>query len=274
MSSDLAKRYVELLKQTLAYGFWREPGVPLEEFLSGRPLLKRVFLRLAAGLRRAHLQVVRLPPDASQARELGTTWPAQAHTMIGLRRLGNLQQCVERALADEVPGDLIETGVWRGGACILMRGILAAHACRDRRVFVADSFQGLPEPDARYPADAGDAHHEIGFVAVSRHAVEENFRAFGLLDEQVVFLEGWFEDTLPVAPIESLCILRLDGDMYQSTWEALTHLYPKLSPGGFCIVDDYALDGCRQAVDAYRSEHGIDAPIEAIDWTGVYWRKP
>jgi O-methyltransferase len=103
--------------------------------------------------------------------------------------------------------------------------------------------------------------------------VESHFERYGLLDNKVVFLKGWFRDTLPSAPIEKLAVLRLDGDMYGSTIDALTNLYPKLSKGGFCIVDDYALDGCRRAVDEYRTEHGIDAEMRAIDWTGRYWRK-
>ncbi len=108
-------------------------------------------------------------------------------------------------------------------------------------------------------------------AAIRRY--EAAFQAYGLLDDQVVFLEGFFEDTIPTAPVEQLAVLRLDGDMYQSTIECMTHLYPKLSPGGFCIVDDYGLEGCAKAVDDYRAEHGIETPMERIDWTGVFWRK-
>ena len=124
-----------------------------------------------------------------------------------------------------------------------------------------------------YPADAGDLHHAYNYLAVSQEQVEMNFRKYGLLDSQVVFLRGWFKDTLPVAPIEQLAILRLDGDMYGSTMEALSNLYPKLSSGGFCIIDDYALRGCRLAVDNYRTKSGIDAELQLIDYSGRYWRK-
>jgi O-methyltransferase len=212
-------------------------------------------------------------PDA---RGTGADWPRTAHTMIGRKRLDNLHECVAAVLADEVPGDLIETGVWRGGAAILMRGVLAAYGDVDRTVWVADSFDGLPPPDeGRYPADAGDKHHEVGFLAVPLEQVRANFAKYDLLDDQVRFLPGWFRDTLPAAPIERLAVLRLDGDMYSSTWEALTALAPKVCSGGFVIVDDYhAVPGCRQAVEDYRREHGIDAPVETIDWAGVYWRVP
>ncbi len=95
-----------------------------------------------------------------------------------------------------------------------------------------------------------------------------------MLDEGVRFLKGWFKDTLPSAEAEAYAVLRLDGDMYESTMDALNALYPKLSPGGFLIVDDYgAVPACRQAVEDYRAVHGIDEPIIEIDWTGAYWRK-
>ncbi len=206
-------------------------------------------------------------------RVTGRDWPSRAHTMIGLARLRSLRSICERALEENIPGDLIETGVWRGGACILMRAILAAHGDATRRVFVADSFRGLPPPNpSEYPADAGDLHQTYPQLAVSRPEVEENFRRYGLLDERVVFLEGWFKDTLPAAPIDRLAVLRLDGDMYESTIEALDALYDKVSPGGFVIIDDYLLKPCAAAVDHFRAARGITAPLHNIDDAAVWWR--
>ena len=101
-----------------------------------------------------------------------------------------------------------------------------------------------------------------------------NFERYGLLDDRVHFLEGWFKDTLPNAPIEQLAILRVDGDMYESTMDALRPLYPKLSVGGYLIIDDYgAIPACKAAVEDYRSEHGITEPIVEIDWTGAYCKR-
>lgn len=208
-------------------------------------------------------------------RSLGRDWPSQAMTMIGDRRLDNIRQLFLAILAAEVPGDLIETGVWRGGACIFMRGLLKAYGVLDRLVWVADSFHGLPPPDERHVADAGDEHHKQVQLAVSLADVQENFRKFDLLDDQVRFLPGWFAETLHAAPIERLAMLRLDGDMYGSTMEALTALYHKVSANGFVIVDDYgAVPGCRAAVDEFRARRGITAPIHDIDGLGVYWRVP
>ncbi|MGB2680193.1 MAG: TylF/MycF/NovP-related O-methyltransferase, partial [Candidatus Competibacter sp.] len=91
---------------------------------------------------------------------------------------------------------------------------------------------------------------------------------------QVVFLKGWFRDTLPRVATDALAVLRLDGDMYESTWDALVNLYPKLSAGGYVIVDDYkVVPGCRTAVEDFRQTHGITEPIQEIDWAGVYWRR-
>jgi O-methyltransferase len=206
-------------------------------------------------------------------RELGRDWPARSQTMIGVARMRNLRILCERALAEDIPGDLIETGVWRGGACIYMRGILAAHGDLTRRVFVADSFRGLPPANpSQYPADEGDAHNTYAQLAVSRAEVEENFRRYGLLDERVVFLEGWFKDTLPSAPIDRLSVLRLDGDMYESTIQVLDALYGKVSPGGYVIIDDYILKPCAKAVDHFRATHGITAPLNDVDEAAVWWR--
>ncbi len=109
---------------------------------------------------------------------------------------------------------------------------------------------------------------------MSEEEVRANFERYGLLDEQVRFLKGFFQDTLADAPIEQLAVVRLDGDMYESTIVALDALYPKLSVGGYLIVDDWgAVPGCRQAVEDYRRDHGITEPIVEIDWTGVYWQR-
>jgi O-methyltransferase len=231
--------------------------------------------RAIAGLFASRGIVLARPKRLRDARAAGLDNKPRAHTMIGLKRLDNIQECVERAIAAGVPGDLIETGVWRGGATVLMRAILAAHGVRDRTVWVADSFDGLPPPDAkRYPQDEGDTHHEHRWLAVPRSEVEETFRRYGLLDGQVRFLEGWFADTLPRAPIERLAVMRLDGDMYGSTMDALLALYPKLSPGGYVILDDYeVIPTCRRAVDDFRAAHGVTERLLPVDGNAVYWQR-
>src|SRR5437764_5059182 len=172
-------------------------------------------------------------PFDRQARETGLDWPTRAHSMIGAKRMLQLQRAVEHVIEHGIAGDFIETGVWRGGACILMRAVLKVRGVTDRRVFVADSFRGLPPPRPdRYPVDRGDHLHTIRALAVSLDAVRANFARYGMLDEQVVFLVGWFRDTLPSAPIGRLAISRLDGEMYETTMEALSALYDAVSAGG------------------------------------------
>ena len=208
-------------------------------------------------------------------REHGLDWPAQAQTMIGGKRMANLRTLMESVIAENVPGDFIETGVWRGGACIFMRAILYAYNIADRCVWVADSFEGLPAAnELENPADAGSTFHAYPQLAVPLEQVRENFRAYGLLDQQTKFLKGWFKDTLPTAPIQQLALMRLDGDMYESTMDALTNLYPRLSHQGYVIVDDYhGVSACKAAVHDYCDANGIHPEIIEIDGVGVYWRK-
>ena len=99
--------------------------------------------------------------------------------------------------------------------------------------------------------------------------VRRNFQRYGLLDDQVKFLVGWFRDTLPTAPLEQIAVLRLDGDLYESTMDALAPLYPKVSTCGYVIVDDYNLPMCKQAVDDYRRANGITEQLVPIDDAAV-----
>lgn len=211
----------------------------------------------------------------SQVRHEGRDWPAHAHTMIGARRLSHLRSCVEQILNDGVPGDVIEAGVWRGGASIMMRAVLAAYGVDDRTVWVADSFAGLPPPNpGKYPADTGIHLEGYPELAIPLDVVKANFRVHGLLDDRVRFVKGLFADTLAHVPAREFALIRLDGDLYESTMDALDALYPRLAHGGFAVIDDFgAVPACRTAVSDYRGRHGIDEPIEEIDWTGAYWRK-
>jgi len=283
--SSPAHLYLDLMKRTLLDTPYIDDPLALYALPRSRAqrsawknaLLQQVETALkGTNFRVVEKQLIYSPgAGIAEARETGMDWPARAHTMIGLKRLNNLQMCAESVIKDGVPGDFIETGVWRGGACIFMRALLKVYEETARRVWVADSFEGLPPPDeANYAADAGDTHYLAKpFLAVSRADVERNFRAYDLLDDQVRFLEGWFKDTLPTAPIERLAILRLDGDMYESTIQALEALYDKLSPGGFVIVDDFFLKPCAQAVHEFRAARGISDPIMDIDDCGSYWRR-
>jgi O-methyltransferase len=264
---DVRSLYLDLIRRNLTrYGMQ-------ERMPAQWPLRRRLLLRTfntISSIRNGTSQF------DQRTRDLGLDWPPEAETMIGMQRLTSLQHCVETVLVDDVPGDLVECGVWRGGACILMRAVLAAYGDETRCVWLADSFEGLPRPDAaKYKADKGiRSDLAAGILGVPEAEVRANFQRYGLLDDQVRFLPGWFKDTLHDAPIDRIAVLRLDGDLYESTIQALDALYPRLSPGGFCIIDDYHnLLPCRQAVTDYRAKHGVLAEIVEIDGTGVLWRK-
>lgn len=271
MNNNCRNLYLDLMKRILLNLIYNEPETEIE-ILSSRPLIK-VILKILAIF---NLRISIIKPFDLKERLEGLDWPVRAHTMVGLKRLDNLQFCVEEIIKNHIPGDLIETGAWRGGACILMRAILKAYEINNRIVWVADSFEGLPKPNIKkYPLDRKKIPFDtVDYLKVSLSEVKENFKSYNLLDRQVRFLKGWFKDTLPTAPITKLAFIRLDGDMYESTITSLENLYPKLSVGGYVIIDDFGLlPACRQAVLDYREKNNIKEKIIKIDSCGVYWKR-
>jgi hypothetical protein len=284
-------RYLQLLKATLLNEVYLENEVRFLYIFSmtetgqliDQDVVRNIGTRLpqwVAAVRQARVEgrpwwkVNLAQPDGSQ-RVLSLRNVCEfSHTMVGKKRLDNIEYCLDVARREDIPGDVAETGAWRGGASIFMKGCLTAWNMSERKVWVADSFIGLPVPS--HPEDKGYDYSasRAPILAVSLEEVQDNFRRYNLLDDKVVFLKGWFRDTLHKAPIKQLAVLRLDGDLYESTMDALTALYHTVSPGGFVIIDDYNdFEPCRRAVNEFRERHGISAAIEKIDWTGVYWRK-
>ena len=267
--------YINLLKDVLidkdnAKRYQLTPYPPGKGFF-----LKRIAINsLINLLSKKGLTITGINEDGLKQREIGLGWPINGYSMIGTKRLNNIQYCVEQVVGNNVEGDFIETGVWRGGSCIFAKALFNTLG-EDRKVWVADSFQGLPKPNTElYPEDKGDDLYSLEQLRISEEQVKENFKRFNLLDDNVHFLKGWFKDTLPTAPIEKLAIVRLDGDMYESTMDGLVNLYHKLSPGGFLIVDDYGvIPACKKAVHDFRDKHGITEEIKNIDGSGYFWQK-
>jgi O-methyltransferase len=267
-----AARYLDLLARCLTRDLFLDEEVRNVD-LSESPFGEAEAVR--SQLKEQGWRLVR--PGADRAtRAVGNDWPPHAETMVGLARLENVLACASTVLAEGVPGDFVETGVWRGGTSIYLRAILAALGDPDdaaRKVWACDSFEGLPE--ATLEIDEPMQFHTYPQLAVGIDQVKANFDRYGLLDERVELVQGWFSDTLPTLPVEQIALLRLDGDMYESTMDALVALEAKVAPGGFVLVDDYAgIEACAQAVTDYRAEHGITAEIHPVDWTAVWWRKP
>ena len=194
------------------------------------------------------------------------------NTMVGYARLSNayaLAQSVERT---GLPGAFVECGVWKGG-CIATMAWVARQAKSKRGIWLFDSFEGLPEPTGK---DGPKGWEHVGDYAAPQEAAEELlFSKLKVRPDDVHVVKGWFQDTLPVykGEIGRIAILRLDGDLYESTKCCLEHLYDQVVPGGYVIIDDYGCwEGCKMATDEFL--WNVDVELQVIDSKGRFWRKP
>lgn len=290
MSFDLEESYLNLVQAGISgqlTGCLTEQPFTKAELSHARALSRRVRAEFAAEARALKRGKLTLPTEQSQilrglllenqpedvARLLRINSP-QALTLLTADALMNLRGCARQAIWLRIPGDFMECGVWRGGACILLRAIQQAMGVGKRRkTWVADSFQGLPQPERILDAVLHSFLRDTGSFAVSQEEVRSHFERFGLLDEGVGFLPGWFCETLPDWQGQ-LALLRLDGDWYESTWSALEHLYDKVSWGGFIIIDDYnPVIGAYAAVNDFRTARNIQDPIQRVNHQVHFWRK-
>lgn len=274
--SAMRRRYLQLLRKALVNLIYPEHELRLRYLEAQPPAEDRLGVQRALrDLRYADAasfaELVACKQDGQNFRRAVTR---DAHTMVGLRRLDNIEWCATQIFAAGVEGDFLEAGVCQGGASIFMRALQVAHGEEHRRMWVADSFEGLPAP--RTEADAGldFTEERMPWLAASLTAVQDNFRTYDLLSEQVCFVAGWFSETLPSSEVGKIALLRIDADLYESTRDVLLALYDRVTPGGFIIVDDYhAFRACRAAVDEFRAERGIADRLRRVDWTATYWRK-
>lgn len=190
------------------------------------------------------------------------------YTMTTTRRGRTLHRLAADVAARRVPGDMVDCGVWNGGSTVLLSA-----GAPGRDVWAFDSFEGLPEPGPLDGVESqgfqGECHgaEELLREAISRFAHPERLRV----------QRGWFDETFPEAApeIEAVSLLHCDGDWYESVKLTLETFYPKLSSGGYVVIDDYGhWIGARRATDEFREHHKIDAPLIRIDYTGHYWQKP
>ncbi|KAL4439414.1 hypothetical protein ABPG77_008743 [Micractinium sp. CCAP 211/92] len=212
-------------------------------------------------------------PFAAEQRSGGLDWPLYGATMVGTTRLNNLQELLTSVLQENVPGSFVECGVWRGGASVFAKAVLSAHGS-DREVHLVDSFQGLP-PNTT----AQDKHdwYEMEYLRVSQDQVADVFQRYGLLDGQVHFHKGYFRYALPAwkaqGGVGPIAVLRMDGDMFESTMDQLYNLYDAVSPGGYIIIDDYTIPECHRAVHEFLERHGLQHRITQVDYVGAWLRK-
>lgn len=276
---DAASAYLDLVQKALLNSFQPENGARIKLLLDmavkgGPPQDRNALLKRLVDIGREK-DVVAALSDLYRPRHWWTKVLGFPFSMVGEKRLSNARFAADTVIAEGIRGDFAETGVWRGGCCIMMKAVAKIRR-EPRRIYVCDSFQGLP--DEQEGPDANLTLNENPILSVPLEDVKAHFERFDLLDDTVHFVKGWFCDTLPELSRdgpEALAVLRLDGDYYTSTMDALTSLYPLVSPGGFVIIDDYgAYEQCRQAVHEYRDANGISAEIVDIDGLGAWWRKP
>jgi len=212
-------------------------------------------------------------PFNASLREDGADWPPFGHTMVGHLRLRNVRTAIEETIANHIPGDFVELGVWRGGTCIYAKALYDVAGEVSRKVHLFDAFGEVPA------FDANPVYKERSkFLAVSMEAVKHNFEKYGVLDDGVQFHKGLFKDTLPAFiasdPQQQVAVLRIDGNFYDSYQDALYSLYPMVPVGGIVIFDDVGEDGTpmRAWLD-FKSDNGLPEKLSKIDHSGRWFRK-
>ena len=178
-----------------------------------------------------------------------------------LSGLVHLELLVDDVIARRVEGDVIEAGCYAGGTAVLLRAAMEFEAAATRKLLLADSFEGIPQPRTALgkridtTASWTGEHRYVATLGQARSTL----RRYGLLDERVVFVPGYFNESLPALPSERLALIHIDADAYDSVTDALVALYPRLTPGGHVVVDDFPLPGVRAAVLEFRERHRVRA---------------
>ncbi len=215
-----------------------------------------------------------LEPEAERNQEMrrvgwmagdgNETRPFFPFTAMGRIRLEHLERCLDTLREEQVPGDLLECGVGRGGGAIFMRGYLEAWGVGRRRVWLADTFRaaGGEPTDRRTQPLRGDLN-----------AVRDGFARFELLDERVRFLQGDVADAVAGGPFSEVALIRIGDALDGSPQEVLEAVYDRLSVGAVVLVEDYVTPARGASVDAFRERHGIEDPLERVDAASVFWRK-
>ncbi len=205
----------------------------------------------------------------------------QPYTMTSVERMFALYQATNYVIDQNIPGDFVECGVWRGGSSLMVAQVLAHRGVSDRHLYLYDTFEGMSEPTAEDVDFRGQKADQM--LEQTQDQKETSVWCLANLDdvkltmsnssfpaENIHYVEGKVEDTIPVTvPAGPIALLRLDTDWYTSTKHELIHLYPSLSASGVLIIDDYGhWEGCRKAVDEYFAEQKTSILLQRIDYTG------
>lgn len=211
------------------------------------------------------------PPDY-QTNDIRIIRAVAPYTMTSNERIHALLSAVRYIVSKNIPGDFVECGVWKGGSIMAMALTLLELQGGDRALYLFDTFSGMTEPGLQDVDYLGrDAYQMFEAVRcdVSQEEVEAAIFSTGYDRSRIHFVKGPVEETVPARAPESIALLRLDTDWYQSTRHELHHLFPRLASGGVIIVDDYGhWQGARQAVDEYLQAHDVSLLLHRIDYTG------
>jgi hypothetical protein len=214
------------------------------------------------------------PRDFSES-EVETFLRVEPYTMTSAERIIGAMRATDYVVHNDVPGAIVECGVWRGGSMMAIALSLLKLKRGDVPLYLFDTFAGMAEPSkedgqavhAKWKANQTKAHNN--WVYASLEDVRTNLFSTGYDRSLCSFVQGKVEDTIPSAAPERIALLRLDTDWYESTKHELEHLFPRLSRGGVLIIDDYGhFEGCRKAVDEYVRQHGLPLLLNRIDYTG------
>jgi hypothetical protein len=234
--------------------------------------------RLARGVSYRFVRIGPLPdgfPGDFTREEIDDIAAVRPYTLTSPERMVSLTRAVEYVVAHGIPGDFVECGVWRGGSVMLMARALLRRNAQGRDIYLFDTFEGMTEPtasDVSYDGEvAADTYVRVNekLIAVGVDEVRRNVLSVGYDPQRLHFVKGKVEETIPRHAPARIALLRLDTDWYDSTKHELVHLFPRLSPGGVLIVDDYGhWAGARKAVDEYLGENRIAMLLARIDYTG------
>ncbi len=191
----------------------------------------------------------------------------RAKTMCSNARLRNLYRSVRHVVSRNIEGDIVECGAAQGGSAVLMALTLRRLGAR-RRLWLFDTFEGLPAPTANDP-DFEIADLFTGTCIGTLDEVRGLFQRLNVADD-VEFVKGLFQDTLPLPSIGRIALLHIDGDWYDSVKVCLDQLYDKVVPGGIIQFDDYGYwQGARRAIDEFLDSR-TSAPLQRIDYSGRF----
>lgn len=218
-------------------------------------------------------------PDISDGFFADVAQKVRPHTRTfgaGVEAPWALYQSIEHIVRNRIPGDIVECGVWSGGSMLLAAHALLHFGDTSRRIYLYDTFAGMPKPDAidarwdGVPALPTWEHHRRSGTSWCFGGTQDHVRGVvlssGYPEDRLVFVAGMVEDTLPATRPETISLLRLDTDLYRSTYHELVHLYPLLSVGGILILDDYgAFQGARAATDQFIEENELPLFLSRID---------